>query len=113
MANDPFLGGDQVNAVPQVEITGRLAGLVATFDDGRGTDCDAEDTHLMLRAGHCDFVTNIYDESIHATVCRHHEQNNNLALQASFLLPRHGRACTCTAASSIIGIGVQLYLFRF
>lgn len=56
--------------MPQVEITGRIAGLVATFDDGRGNDCDAEDIHLMLRSGHCDFVSNIYDESIHSTVSR-------------------------------------------
>jgi len=51
-----------------MEIEGRLAGLVATYDDGSGTDVDANDTHLMLNAGPCDFAANVFDETIHCKV---------------------------------------------
>ncbi len=54
--------------MPRVEITGRLAGLVATYDDGRGADPDADDTHLMLHAGRCSFVANVFGESVRCKV---------------------------------------------
>ncbi|KAK9901525.1 hypothetical protein WJX75_000497 [Coccomyxa subellipsoidea] len=53
-----------VSAVPKVEIVGKLAGLFATFDDGRGANPDADDTHLMLHAGDCNFVAYVFDDSI-------------------------------------------------
>lgn len=60
--------GMQVSAVPNVEIVGKLAGLVATFDDGRSANPDADDTHLMLHAGDCNFVANVFDDSIRCKV---------------------------------------------
>ena len=57
-----------MQGAPLLELRARLAGTVATYDDGSGADADAEDTHVMVQAGAGDAALDAFDGGLRCQV---------------------------------------------
>ena len=58
----------RAQGAPVLELSARVAGVAATYDDGTGADPDAADTHLSLRIGPSQLSADAFDGGLHCRV---------------------------------------------